>query len=68
MPKQVLKAVYFDDCSAMPIWKKPELKSMDDIKFGDLFVNDSVSSCKSGIAYLNSCVCELRYLKSQQNT
>ena len=40
---------------------------MDVRKFGVTEENDSVRSCKSGISYRKSLVCECKYRKSQQN-
>jgi hypothetical protein len=40
---------------------------MEDIKLEIISLKDSVSSRKSGSAYLNSLVCEFRKRKSQQN-
>jgi hypothetical protein len=49
------------------IWKNPEDKSIEVIKFGVHCENDSVNSSKFGIWYLNAIVWELSHRKSQTN-
>jgi hypothetical protein len=45
----------------------PDLKSMEDMKFGICRVNDPVNSSTFGIVYRKACVLEFRYKKSTQN-